>query len=225
MGYFLLYLTIGCNISFSLIKFIQDFEIAEGKMPTQTLELSTEQDYFQAIEGLGGYIWHTNHDLAHGRISADAEKGLAEIQTKLEGIVEEACLKFGIVPPHDSQPKEFGGPKPPIPEGKIAYWDWYQKQKAVYYGGEYNLLICSACPLSEGEEKFVRLGGQIPCKPFRGTVYKLSTPISCAMISAGDWTQLRLYSEIEIAGGKKALTRFLKKEAELASKPPSVSKF
>ncbi|MFA6042309.1 MAG: hypothetical protein WCV85_04400 [Patescibacteria group bacterium] len=28
----------------------------------------TELEYWQAIESLGGFSWHTRHDMSHGRI-------------------------------------------------------------------------------------------------------------------------------------------------------------
>ena len=43
-------------------------------------------------------------------------------------------------------------------------------------------MICAACPYSEGVERFMGLGGTIPCSLFPGMCYHLRAPFACCMI-------------------------------------------
>ncbi len=181
----------------------------------------TEQEYWEAIEGFGGIVWGLNHDLADERIEDNTgavAKDVAKMQKTLERLAKEACEKFGIVHPQD-YPKDYhpGQELPPLPEGKrIHYWDWYRSMRNAYFLKEYNSLICSACPLSEGSEKFISLGGTIPCSVFHGVIYKLVTPFACAMTnSSKDWSRERLLNEIHAKGGHNGLAVFLEKETQL----------
>lgn len=176
----------------------------------------TELEYWEAIEGLGGFIWSMNHDLADGRME-DSTGGIArdvnDAQTISDRLVRELGEKFGVIHPADCPKVPFGQTSPPAPEGKTYYWDWYQRMKRESYRAEYAKLICSACPFSEGVEQMIRLGGSIPCGVFRGAMYRLAAPHVCGMTR--DWDQAKLHGEILVRHGAEALAAFQRKEAEL----------
>jgi hypothetical protein len=193
----------------------------------------TELEYFEVIEGLGGFSWRMNHDLADGRIEDPDGKigaGINEIQALLEQLVSEVCEKFGVIHPKDCPKRSIKDiqndvPVPPAPEGKKYYWDWYEKQKRESYSKEYGGLICSACPFSEGLERMMTLGGQIPCGEFRGSIYHLSAPYRCEMLENrwGDgWTQEYLFERIRREHGEEALERFRTKLQALQPSPQPV---
>jgi len=177
----------------------------------------TELEYWETIESLGGFIWRMNHDLADGRIkdpTGDIDKEIAEAREISTRLIGEMDGKFGVI----HYPKvKVGQNLPPAPKGKIYYWDWYKKMKAEAYSAEYEKLICSACPFSEGIEEMINLGGVIPCSVFRGMIYRLSAPNACAMVCDKLWNKDGLYKEIQRQHGEEALTVFKKKEEKLKS--------
>lgn len=178
----------------------------------------TEAEYWGIIENLGGFIFYTNHDLAHDRITGptgELDKSIESARVLSKTLVQEVCEKFGVIHPSDYPKVEFGQNLPPSQEGKTYYWDWYKVQKRNFLEAEYNKLICSACPLSEGVDKFVSSGGRIPCIPFAGILNSLVAPDSCAMIDDMDWTKEQLYEKIVKKGGQKALRKFQVKEEAL----------
>lgn len=181
----------------------------------------TEVEYWEAIEGLGGYIWSTNHGLCHGHIEdkdGEVAKSIDEARGISERLVTELGEKFGVIHPKDCPRVEPGQQAPPPPDGKVYYWDWYKRMKEACYRKDYDGIICSACPLSEGLERMIALGGVIPCGVFRGMMYRLSVPYQCGMLRLDDWNQQKLYDEITKKGGSDALTQFQKKEQELKDK-------
>jgi hypothetical protein len=180
----------------------------------------TEVEYWEAIEALGGYIWSTNHSLCHGRMepSVEIEKFLQSAGEMSERLVVEIGEKFGVIHPKDCPRVEVDQTPPPAPEGKTYYWDWYKRMKQDVYRKEYEDLICSACPLSDGLERMVALGGIIPCGVFRGTIYRLRAPYQCAMTEHEIWSEQKLHEEIAKKAGETALSQFQKKERELKDK-------
>lgn len=173
----------------------------------------TQMEYWVAIEELGGFIWRTNHNFAHGRISESEElkqelKEAQEIQKKL---VSEIAVKFGVVG-YEGCSQVGQENAPPAPEGQICYWDWYNKMKREVYEEAYNKIICSACALSEGLDEFTSRG-KIPCGVFMGSLYRLSQPHKCVMLE--HWLRRHLFVEICNKGGEEAVHAFEKKEKEL----------
>ncbi len=181
----------------------------------------TEMEYWEAIEALGGYVWSTNHAMSHGRIEdPDGEVAMSVVKAQgvLEGLVGELEGKFGVIHPKNCPKVEFGKQPPPAPEGKSYYWDWYKRMKLENYKAEYEGMICSACPFSQGVEQMIALGGVIPCGVFPGMMYRLSRPYACGMLHGGDWSQETLDVRVIEAVGPDGLKKFRAKERELTAK-------
>ncbi len=179
----------------------------------------TETDYWEAIEGLGGFIWSTNHGLSHGRIEdpdGEISKAIKEAGELSVRFLKEISEKFGIIPPNDYPKVEQGQTLPPAPEGKTYYWDWYKKMKHDCYQRDYDGIICSACPFSEGVERMIDLGGVIPCSVFRGMIYHLRAPYECGMLT--NWKREELYQKILNKSDNEVLLKFQNKEKELKEK-------
>ena len=178
-----------------------------------------EMNYWKEIEALGGFVWRMNHDLADGRIEdpdGKIDKSIEEAQQRIECLVSEVKEKFGVIPLKDYPKVKSLQSLPPSPEGKTYYWDWYNKMKDIFYKEEYNKLICSACPFSDGVEKFkINI---IPCRINKGIMYSLMEPYICGMISYEKWTEKKLYKKIFDTYGNKELRRFKEKEKELREK-------
>ncbi len=87
--------------------------------------------------------------------------------------------------------------------------------KELAYSIDYEKIICSACPFSEGVEKMTSFGSIIPCGAFRGSLYKLRAPHICGMLTTNVWGEEELRQEIIRKGGEVALVRFKIKEAGL----------
>ena len=182
----------------------------------------TESDYWEVIEGLGGFIWNTNHGLAHDHIEESAEREVSkEILEagELSGrLLSEISEKFGIIRPVDYPKINHGETLPPAPEGKTYYWDWYKKMKEVHYLKDYEAIICSACPFSDGLKEMISLGGVVPCGIFSGMVYHLPAPFECVMLYSKDWSREELYSKILEKSDEQVLLGFKNKEKELKEK-------
>lgn len=97
----------------------------------------------------------------------------------------------------------------------MYYWDWYKKMKELAFSIDYEKIICSACPFSEGVKKMISLGGMIPCGAFGGSLYKLRAPYFCGMLNTNSWSRKELRQEILNRGGEAALIRFMIKKAGL----------
>ncbi|MBI2474012.1 hypothetical protein HYV70_05680 [Candidatus Uhrbacteria bacterium] len=178
----------------------------------------TEMEYWETIESLGGFIWRINHELGHGRIddpTGELSKEVVSAQKISDSLVRELDEKFGVIHPSDVPPVEMGQKPPPAPEGKIYYWNWYQKMKELAYKADYEKMICSACPFSDGLEKMMRLGGVIPCSLWRGMLYRLTQPYECGMVSFDSWTQEAIEKKIKREHGDDALATFKKKKEAL----------
>lgn len=177
----------------------------------------TEFEYWSTIETLGAFRHGMNRQLSHGRIE-DPQGGVAKdvddairISTQL---VQELGEKFGIL--YEGHPRQdVEGKFSPAPEGKRWYWPWYHEMRSEWLKGEYNKIICSACPLGEGAE---HCGSRVPCSVFPGSLYQLRVPHLCAMLER-DWTRDQLFAEIREKGGEEAVANFLAKEKELQSIP------
>jgi hypothetical protein len=68
------------------------------------IEAMSEIDLYMNIEGLGGFIWQCNHDMAHGRIE---KVDLTEEQYALEYMVYQTT-KFGVEHPEPQIDKHIG---------------------------------------------------------------------------------------------------------------------
>lgn len=171
----------------------------------------TEMEYWENIEALGGFIWHTNHDLIHGRYesSPEIEESLKSARETSEKLVAELEEKFGVIPPGKIPQRKFGQDRPPAPpKGKTYYWDWYHKMKEKRYQEKYDGMICSRCPYSEG---LVRLMiGVVPCGLFKGTMSRLPAPNKCGMLHWNDIGKEGLYSKMLAEHGAEALEKFIK---------------
>lgn len=180
----------------------------------------TEMDYWKIIEGLGGLIWGISHDLGHDNIAQNNEMEVINERNDAIKITKKLVLelseKFGVILPEDYPKVKLGETLPPVPEGKIYYRDWYEKRRKDFYTEEYGKIICSACPLSNGLDKMISLGGTIPCGAIRGWINNLQAPYECGMLST--WSKEELYYEIEKKAGKRILSKFQKRELELEKK-------
>ncbi|MFH1445621.1 MAG: hypothetical protein ABIF08_04020 [Nanoarchaeota archaeon] len=175
----------------------------------------TEMDYWSLIEELGGHIFWSRHDIH--RVPEEKRDKVWDFiegaQRFQEYLVNEIVEKFGVILPKDS-PNRYDKNVPPAPEGKIYYWDWYSKMKREFYSKEYEAIICSACPLSDGLDRVI-VSGDIPCSVWRGALFKLTVPYECAMVTTGTWTEKKLFQKIFKKCGKSAITRFLEKRNSL----------
>jgi len=181
----------------------------------------TEIEYWYLIEALGGFIWRMEHDLGDGRISDSNNsigKDIFEARS-ISGRLVKELEKFGVIHPSDTPKNEIGKELPPPPEGKIYYWSWYSKMKEQALKEEYEGLICSACPFSEGVEKFIGNGGsRIPCSKVNGAIFSLYVPFECFNISCKEWTVEGMRNTILVEHGKEALKNFFKKQKLLKEK-------
>jgi len=191
-----------------------------------TKQPETEMEYWDTIESLGGFAWQMNHDLADGRIT-DPKGGIAkdivDARKISDRLVTELGEKFGVIHPKDCPRVESGQEKPPAPEGKIYYWDWYHKMKTESYQREYEGIICSACPFSEGVERMIATSGRIPCRLFQGSMSRLRAPHVCGMISWGGLTEEQLFLQIRTEKGEDALVAFKAKMEKLLSVAPAAT--
>ncbi|MFA5124668.1 MAG: hypothetical protein WC473_02480 [Patescibacteria group bacterium] len=176
-------------------------------------EPQTEMEYWEMIDGIGGIIWHTNHDISHGRYesSPEIEQQLADAQETIERLASELFDKFGVIHPKDCPKAAPGEEMPPAPEGKIYYWDWYEAKRAEAKKQFYDGIICSACPYSKGLESMT--GFNIPCSLWSGVLYRLTFPHMCAML--GDFGEEKFYQMIQKKGGSHVLKAFKEKIAAL----------
>jgi hypothetical protein len=179
--------------------------------------VKTQLEYWQEIEEMGGILWRVNHEISHGRIEETPElrKDLNEVREKQQRLAEEVRDNFGIILPGDYPKREPGQELPPPPEGKKYYWTWYEEMKREIYSQEYESLICSGCPFSEGLDSFIGLG-KIPCGVFRGWINNLRSPLTCAMVSTRDWTEEKLL-ELVAEKGEDALKKFQEKKEQLSA--------
>lgn len=181
----------------------------------------TEVEYWEAIEGLGGYIWSTNHGLCHSHIEDKDGKVVESIKEAVqisERLVVEIGKKFGVIHPRDCPKVEPGQPIPPPPDGKVYYRDWYCRMKSLFIREDYEGIICSACPFSKGLQFMIALGGVVPCGIISGAIYRLSRPYECNMLHSNDWDTEKLYKEIVRKAGPNSLTQFQEKEKELENR-------
>ncbi len=178
----------------------------------------TEMEYWQAIKTLGGLIWRMNYDLADERIQDPTGGIVKEIQNAQEilaRLVSELEKKFGVIPLTECPSPKNGQDLPPAPKGKQYYWDWYKKMEKLYCRAEYEKIICSACPFSNGVEEMIKLGGNVPCRKINGTLYILACFYECHRVTFEELTPEQFCQEIFQEKGEVALVRFKTKEAEL----------
>lgn len=178
----------------------------------------TEMEYWEIIEYLGGFIFGRNHDLSDERIldpDGLIDISISEAKELQSTLTEELSLKFGVIMPKDCPKFTVGEAVPPAPENKIYYRDWYHKMEKQACEVEYEKIICSTCPFSEGIEGMTSLRGTIPCSVFPGVINHLARPFNCAMISSDSWDEVELYDKVIEASGKEGLVKFLEKEMAL----------
>lgn len=179
----------------------------------------TELEYWFVIDFLGSFLWRINHDLAGDCIQSASEKKneLKEVQQTMDKLVLELA-QFGVVHPKECPTIRLGEEKPKAFKGKMWYWEWYKKMKKIYYSSEYENLICSACPFSNGLEELIS-GNGILCSLIDAMLYQLPEPALCAVINrGGDCSREMLLEEIRKKGGDEAVEKFKAKENELKVK-------
>ena len=118
----------------------------------------TQEEYWEAIEGLGGMVWRMGHDLGDGRIeeTKGIQKDIDDMNAMLVQLVAEIEEKFNVIPQEKTPKKENPEDKlPRAPEGSIYYWDWYHKMKLQILENDYKALICSACPFAMSLDNFM----------------------------------------------------------------------
>ncbi len=176
----------------------------------------TEMEYWQAIKALVDFGWSTSHALADDRIKStpEAEQDLVNANTIQARLVAEACAKFNVVHPKDVPPLDERG-RSPAPEGKIYYGDWYRVKQRQWLSEEYNKQICSACPLSQGLDRFITTNGEIPCSVYPKSMSRLYSEERCGMLDMGGWDRYRLETAIVGRAGTSALNTFKAKETYL----------
>lgn len=193
---------------------------AEGIASGEAKPQKTEFQLWARIETLGAYMYGMRSCQDNRPLSRFERRDLQEMRSEQNQAVNEACQRFNLTHPDDMRPEQFGdNPKPPKP-GTKSYWNWYEEQKTLWLEEEYGKIICSACPMSEGFDKFKSLGGTIPCEVWPGALYKLESPERCALLprgrsNKGMWTRDKLEQEIVERGGKGALDIFVAKETSL----------
>ncbi len=180
----------------------------------------TELEYWATIEQLGGFIWRMNHDLADGRITdpdGAIDHDINQAHELTQQLLKEIEDKFGVIPP-DLKNKQAG--EKSAPPGKIHYWDWYKQMKRQCYNLHYQSLICSACPFSDGLDRYVALGS-IPCGIYPGTFVELKNPFTCQMVhrKIRSWNDGILHSLIKRKFGSDTLAAFKAKKQELMNAP------
>ena len=93
----------------------------------QAIRNGPEVAVFCMIEDCGGFIWHMNHDMAHGRIPERAHAGidreLDEARADQRRLILEALPRFGIANPLDENGR-----------GTDEYWRWYRWWSAWHKG-------------------------------------------------------------------------------------------
>lgn len=174
----------------------------------------TQEDYWEAIESLGGYIYGTSRGISKGHIEpSDEVSGSIEDARKIQkGLVWDIYKKFGVIPPEwFNAPNDETIDRTPEEPGK-QYWDWYREQKKLFAKKEYEKTICSACPFSEGSEKSV---DRVPCSIHPGGQMKLIFPHRCGMYDFDTFGPKKLHKKMSEEFGDEALQIFLNKEEEL----------
>lgn len=143
----------------------------------------TEEEIWEQIEGLGAIIFREARLVGKGELDnskkqvSKQHKKIVSIQLALVEILEQ---KYNVIPPTGNAYQE----RTPAPEGKINYWDWYDRIRNRILSREYKRLPCRVCPFSEGLKSFVgQGGGKFPCDAFSGwcKVEMRSLYQACAM--------------------------------------------
>ncbi len=183
--------------------------------------METEMEYWRAIEDLNDQIWITIRDLTEGFIQdskGEVTKSIQEKRQEAEQLIIKLGEKFGVIRQRDYPKVKLGQSFPAPPDGKIYYFQWSQKMKKEFHRNNYENIICSACPFSEGVQKMIELDGAVPCAIFPGLLISLSEPSQCAMLKVNGWDKVRLHKEIIKKTGENAenaLDKFLEKEWDL----------
>jgi len=89
----------------------------------ELLGTGDESVAFQLIDALGGFIWHTEHDLADGRISEEDEAQAEALVKIARAQIEQAVsslTRFGF------EPKDSTG------RATSNYWAWYRWWKCYF---------------------------------------------------------------------------------------------
>jgi len=79
------------------------------------IEKMQEVEYYLFIEECGWFLWHTNHEMSHGRISESPEltADIVKIREIQEYLVSKLG-KFGVNPESTKAPRDIS-----------EYWHWY----------------------------------------------------------------------------------------------------
>ena len=126
-------------------------------MTDEKRQPATQEEYWESIEILGGII----HGMVHSHDYSDKmSQSISDARTAIEGLVDEACAKFGIIHPHHPDT---------TPDGVTPYWDWYREMKNKVLGEQYDRATCSSCAFSESREHHIRVdSGGLPCSLVHG---------------------------------------------------------
>jgi hypothetical protein len=112
---------------------------------------STEMEYYNTMEGLGGFIFRMSHEISRGHIKDSNNKVKKDIKdaNKIQSkISKEIAEKFGVVFPEGRAPLQSVDDLPVLSESKEYYINWYFRMKKEEAEGWFKKTICFACPLS-----------------------------------------------------------------------------
>ncbi len=172
---------------------------------TAELTEMSEEQLFRTIDGLGAMLHVIARSVQRGNLDEDVgSKDAKAIHERQVDLVAQLEDRFGVVFPEEMGHADVKREDlPPAPEGKQWYWDWYEGARDRFYGAEYDNLICSACPYSEGREAYVSNSGKYPCSLVNG-FSKVAWPSQCCrLVEQSDNTGLTGY----LTGAAKKLPR------------------
>ncbi len=177
----------------------------------------TELEYWLAIETLGGYVSSTNRLIAKEHLpegNTEINNSVQSAQAEQQSLLKEIGEKFGVVPPGPKTDRYDKREEVPLLEGqKSHYWDWYEKMKLQSCTEDYELLVCSACPFSQGVQEMMRIT-QLPCSAVNGSIYGILGIGTCGAVSR-NYSEKKLFAEITKKAGKAGRDAFINKRKVL----------
>ncbi len=178
----------------------------------------TENEFFGVIEGLGGVAYFERRLVNKGEIPHNhkTNKFISNLSAVQHFVAEKLYEKYNVISPQES-PKRGDENAQPAPEGKIYYWDWYEKTKLSYYKEQHDNIICSGCVFSGGEKQMAHSGGGIPCNRINGSMNTLWFRFECDFEKENNhfFPNETLFEALEKKGGEKAIIAYETKKDEL----------